>query len=431
MTNLIFIDCHDLGRHLGCYGWQSVPSDNLDHLASIGVRFSNEFCNAPQCSPSRAALYTGRYPHANGMMGLAHPPFSWGIHDDEKHLAQYLKDAGYETAQFGTQHVAQQNEAAVKALGFDRVGITKDADVAAERAVDYLQNAPSQPFFLNIGFDEPHRDEKGDFLQAPADDSRGVDLPPYIPDIPEARAEFARLQGVIGKMDRAVGKIWSTVVEQDLAGDTWLIFTTDHGLAMPRAKCTMYDPGIETSLIMVGQPFGLTGGRVIDDLLSHVDILPTVLDMLGISYPSNIHGRSFRGRLQNTDYQPNEYIFAEKTFHTDYEPQRAIRSTRYKLIWNAEVDIINVAGDIMHSPIYPHMIDELTVERPPFEFYDLQADQQERNNLIDNAEHAAIVQEMRQQLLTWMQETNDPLLNGPVSSPYYSRAIALLNGDNV
>ena len=117
MTNLVMIDCHDLGQHLGCYGWQTVPSPNLDKLAAHGVRFENNFCTAPQCCPSRATLYTGRYAHANGMFGLAHHPFNWRMHDDEQHLGQLMKNAGYATAQIGMQHVTDQVERAVQRLG--------------------------------------------------------------------------------------------------------------------------------------------------------------------------------------------------------------------------------------------------------------------------------------------------------------------------
>jgi N-sulfoglucosamine sulfohydrolase len=144
-----------------------------------------------------------------------------------------------------------------------------------------------------------------------------------------------------------------------------------------------------------------------------------------------LHGRSFWGLLTGTDYAPNTHIFAEKTFHTAYEPQRAVRTDRYKLIWNAEVDIINVAADIQHSPIYPQMIDELTLERPPFELYDLHIDPVERQNLIGQAAYADVERDLRERLINWMQSTNDPLLNGPISSPYYNEAKRLLLGGSI
>ena len=429
MANLIMIDCHDLGRHLGCYGWQSVPSPNLDALAARGVRFANNFCTAPQCCPSRAALYTGRYAHSNGMFGLAHAPFNWRLHSDEIHLARYLRDAGYATAQIGVQHVTAQMSDAVQGLGFQDVWLGNDAPAIGERAAAYLRSNPAQPFFLNIGFLEPHRDAHGRFTQAPPDRSLGVGVPPYLPQTPEAEAEFAELQGVIGRMDRAVGRIWEALTESGLLDKTWVIFTTDHGIAMPRAKCTMYDPGIETALIMVAHPFELTGGHVYEELISNVDLVPTILDMLSIPIPNRIQGRSFANLLRGEFYAAREHIFAEKTFHTAYEPQRAIRTERHKLIWNAEVDIINVPGDIMHSPIFPQMIDQITVERPPLELYDLKTDPLEHGNIIEEPNYTEIADDLRNRLLEWMQQTGDPLLGGPVTSPYNRQALALLRGN--
>lgn len=429
MTNLILIDCHDLGQHLGAYGWKTVPSPNLDALAAAGLRFENSFCTAPQCSPSRAALYTGRYPHATGMFGLTHPPFNWRLHPDEIHLAQHLRQAGYTAALIGVQHVTTHEPEATQKLGFEQVSMAEQASEVGDLAVAYLQNSPVQPFFLNIGFMFPHRDSHGLFKQAPPDSSLGIEVPPYLAQTPEAEAEFAELQGVIGQMDMAVGRIWQTLRDLDLLKDTWLIFTTDHGLAMPRAKCTLYDPGIEVALLMYAEPFGLVAGKVLEEMVSNVDLVPTILEMLGLPTPENLQGQSFAPLLRRESYQPRQQVFAEKTFHTAYEPQRAIRTGRYKLIWNIEAGIVNVPGDIMRSPIFPQMIQQIVVELPPFELYDLQNDPLEQRNLVDDPAHADTYRSLRQQLLAWMRETGDPILNGPVASPFYQRALALLTQD--
>ena len=431
MTNIVLMDCHDLGQHLSCYGNTSVSSDNLDQLARDGIRFANSFCTAPQCSPSRAALYTGRYPHNNGMMGLAHHPFSWRLHDDEIYLAEYLQTAGYETVHIGIQHVTDWNENAVKALGFDHALPAHLASEVADNAIKFLEQSHERPFFLILGFFEPHRDSTGGFKVAPPDDSKGVTLPPYIPDTPEARNEFSELQGMIKQMDTAVGQIMATLRHLNLLQNTWVIFTTDHGLAMPRAKCTMYDAGIQTALIMYAPALQIEGGRIIDSLVSHVDLVPTILDTLELPIPENIQGKSYRAVLQGEKQATRDAIYAEKTFHTDYEPQRMIRTQHHKLIWNAEVDIINVPADIMHSPIYPQMVDVLTVERPPFELYDLQSDPNEVDNLAGKPEYATIENNLRQRLLAWMQETSDPLLDGPISSPYYARAVKQLKANGI
>jgi len=430
VTNVVLIDCHDLGRHLGVYGQATVSSHHLDQLAAAGVCFDNSFCTAPQCSPSRAGLYTGRYAHANGMMGLAHAPFNWRLHSNEIHLAGHLQHAGYSTALIGVQHVTGHDEPSVRKLGFDHVLLEENAAKAAERAVQWLDCTPAEPFFLNIGFLIPHRDAAGRYHQAEPDSSLGVRVPDYLPDSPEARLEFAELQGVIHSLDKAVGAVWAALAAQHLLQDTWLIFTTDHGLAMPRAKCTLYDPGIETALIMIAPSLGMEGGKRFPQLVSNVDLLPTILEMLGLAVPDNLHGRSFAGLLQGEVYQARSALFAEKTFHTAYEPQRAVRTDRYKLIWNAEAGILNVPGDVMQSPIYPQLLKQVAEERPAFEFYDLEQDSMEQENRIQDPACREDISRLRRLLLDWMETTGDPLLDGPVSSPFFDASLQNLRGNH-
>jgi N-sulfoglucosamine sulfohydrolase len=188
----------------------------------------------------------------------------------------------------------------------------------------------------------------------------------------------------------------------------------------------MYDPGLEVALIMHAPSLGLIGGRVVEQIVSHVDLTPTILQGLSITVPERLHGSSYWDLLQGQASQGREYVFAEKTYHTAYEPQRAIRSDRYKLILNLEVDIMNVPADIQHSPIYPQMIDEITRERPQIELYDLLEDPGERSNRAGQPEFAQIENDLRQHLLGWMRETGDPILNGPIASPYYAKAMKLL-----
>ena len=154
--NIVFITSHDLGRHLGCYGRRSVASPALDGIATRGLCFERSFCTAPQCSPSRAALHTGRHAHANGMLGLAHDPFRWRLHADERHCAQYLREAGYTSALFGIQHLS--DEAGAAALGYDELHGRQPAAALGRAAAEWLgaQGRAAQPFYLEVGFFEPH-----------------------------------------------------------------------------------------------------------------------------------------------------------------------------------------------------------------------------------------------------------------------------------
>src|SRR5438270_11104502 len=135
-SSVLFLTCHDLGQHLGCYGQATVTSPALDTLAAAGVRFARSFCTAPQCSPSRASLHTGRYPHATGVLGLAHPPFGWRLAPEERHLAHLLGEAGYATTLVGMQHLIERGRA--EELGYEQVVPVAPAAEEALASVDCL-----------------------------------------------------------------------------------------------------------------------------------------------------------------------------------------------------------------------------------------------------------------------------------------------------
>jgi N-sulfoglucosamine sulfohydrolase len=425
-SSVLFLTCHDLGQHLGCYGQATVTSPALDGLAAGGVRFAKSFCTAPQCSPSRASLHTGRYPHSAGVMGLAHPPFGWRLAPRERHVAQLLAEVGYATTLVGMQHLIEHG--AEHELGYTQVLPVAPAHAEADAASGLLGELArlEKPFYLEVGFEEPHRPY--DFGGAQPDSSRGVAVPPYLPDAPESRLDLAAFQGAIRQMDDGVGRILRALDDLGIADRTCVVFATDHGAAMPRAKCTLYDPGIEVALLW-RWPAVLPADRVISELVSNVDVTPSLLEALGVAVPASVQGRSLWPLLSESGrgYVPRGEIFAEKTFHTYYEPMRAVRTRDYKLIVNFEVSTtVDVPTDIRQSPIYPLMLSEFGGVRPPVELYDLQADPWEKHNLADRSEVDAIQADLGQRLLRWMADTDDPLLHGPVASPYYADALARL-----
>jgi N-sulfoglucosamine sulfohydrolase len=423
-ANILFFTCHDLGRHLGCYGRATLNTPALDALAASGVRFDRAFCTAPQCSPSRASLHTGRYPHATGVMGLAHHPFGWRLAPTERHLAHLLGEAGYATVLVGMQHLIERGQA--EELGYERVLPVRPAGEEAGAASDLLRELAGgdKPFYLEVGFEEPHRPY--DFGGARPDDSLGVGVPPYLPDVPEARRDLAAFQGAVRAMDAAVGSILAALDGLGLAGSTWVVFAADHGIAMPRAKGTLYDPGIEIALLM-SWPGALPGRNAVADLVSNVDVVPTMLEGLGLPAPGNLQGRSFWPLISGGAYAPREEVFAEKTFHTYYEPMRCVRTAAHKYIMNLEVSTaVDVPADVQQSPIYPLMLPDLARVRDHVELYDLAADPWEQENLAGRPDVAATETDLRARLLQWMRDTNDPLLQGPVASPYYHESLRRL-----
>jgi len=429
--NIIFITCHDLGKHLGCYDQATVRSPHLDRLATMGVTFDNSFCTAPQCSPSRAALHTGRYSHANGMHGLAHK--GWHLNSGESHLAQRLQDAGYTTTLIGLQHVTESDP---RTLGFDHVLPLDAASTEARWAADYLAQPDHQPFYLEIGFFETHRPY--DWQGTSSDDALGVKIPPYLPDNDASYSEFNALQGMIHAMDTAVGVILDVLAETDFAKNTWVIFTTDHGLAMPRAKGTLYDPGIETSLIMRWPHAGIQGGKRISSLVSHVDMVPTILDALDLPQPEFLHGHTYWPLLTDTTYNERTAIFAEKSYHDLYDPMRCIRTTNHKLIVNFEHGrAMDIPADVQQGTLYRTIAADFKHQkRPMIELYALDADPNEQINLAGHADYAHIEQDLSQQLSTWMRQTSDPLLDGCILSPESQQASQYLlsfeqRGDHV
>ncbi|TMD73204.1 MAG: sulfatase [Chloroflexi bacterium] len=399
--DVVVMTTHDIGRHLHCYGQHSVVSPNLDAFAAQGARFTQAFATAPQCSPSRASLASGLYPHNNGVMGLAHAGFDWEL--AVPHAAAIFAEQGFQSHLFGGQHVTPHPER----LGFEAIHPTTDFEKVLAR------HGKDQRLYLEINFDETHR-------PYPPTGSAvvGLEIPGYLPQSAEAMEEMTAVQHAITAMDAAVGRVLAALERSGRADDSLVIFTTDHGLAMPRAKCTLYDPGLEVALLMRWPAGGTGRGTTRTELVSNIDVLPTLLESCGVPVPAGIQGQSLIG-------PGREAVFAEKTFHSYYDPMRCIRTHRHKYIRNFETAFaVEVPADIQLGPIFRANPGRYSVDRPSMvELYDLQADPLEQRNLAGNPETAGVELELSDRLWTWMRETADPLLLGPVASPRYKMAV--------
>jgi arylsulfatase A-like enzyme len=402
--DVVVMTTHDIGRHLHCYGVKSVVSPNLDALAGAGVRFDMAFATAPQCSPSRASLATGLYPHNNGVMGLAHHGFDWELDSRVPHAAAIFGAAGFKTHLFGGQHVTQHPE---------RLGFAHLHREAAAAGVEELLEKTDQRLYIEINFEETHRP-----YPPAGEPPSGLVIPGYLPGGPETVEEMTALEQTITTMDSAVGRVLHALETTGRAANALVVFTTDHGLAMPRAKCTLYDPGLEVALIMRWPDGAIGRGVANSELVSNIDVLPTLLESCGIPIPAKVQGRSLLG-------SGREAIFAEKTFHSYYDPMRCIRTRRHKYIRNFETAFaVEVPGDIQQGAIFRANPARYSTDRPNVvELYDLETDPLEEHNVAGNQGLGDVERELSAQLWRWMRETDDPLLKGPVASPRYRLAM--------
>jgi len=373
--------------------------------------FRDAFCAVPTCSGSRACLLTGQYGHSNGMLGLAHRGFV--LRDYREHIVNTLRHAGYWSALIGEQHVSVDPDV----LGYDRVVRVESSHVesVAPIAIELLADSPRSPWLLSVGFFETHREF---FAPSSVGDVLYSRPPANLPDAPETRRDMAAYKASARSLDQGVGAVLAALDTYELVDDTLVIYTTDHGIAFPGAKATLFDRGIEVALIMRG-PGGFEGGRVIDALVSHLDIYPTLCDLAGLPHPPFLQGRSLLPLAARETAEIRSEIFAEATFHAAYEPQRAVRTRRHKYIRRF--------GD-RDRPVLANTDDGLSKDLllrlgwadqhiPFVQLYDLAFDPNEASNLADDPRHAGVRDELAEQLERWMRETGDPLLDGPVVPP--------------
>lgn len=408
--NVLYLHSHDTGRYVQPYGYP-VPTPNIQHLADQGVLFRQAFAAAPVCSGSRASLLTGQCTHATGMLGLAHRGYR--LSHPERHIVNVLRAAGYWTGLVGEQHVS----ADPGDLGYDEVvdlDSTRVSEVAPAATSLIARRAEEDaPFFLSIGFFETHREF---FEPSSIRDVLYSRPPENVPDNARTRRDMASFRASARALDQGVGTVLNALEENGLADNTLVFMTTDHGLAFPDAKCTMYDRGIGVMLLMRG-PGGFERGRVFDAQVSHLDLYPTICDVIGLEHPHWLEGTSLLPLVRGEVAEIHDEIFAEVTYHAAYEPQRAVRTQRYKYMrrYNEEHP----------GRVLANLDDSLTKEvllaagwadvDPPWEaLFDLWLDPAEALNRIDDPALQGVLGDLRRRLQDWMERTEDPLLDGPV-----------------
>jgi len=347
-------------------------------------------------------------------MGLVN--LGWNWRESNRTIATILRKNGYETRLFGHQHEVRND--CTGQLGFEFVSPRKEhanCDTVTPRLCAFLEDRgreQSRPFYARVGFTEVHRP-----YHYPHDtDLRTVELPAYAADTPGARQDFADYDADVAGLDAAVGRILAALDQAGLTHNTLVVFTTDHGSPFPRAKGTLYDPGIHTALMM-RLPGVVPEGRHITELISNVDLLPTIAELTGSPAPSTIQGRSFLPLLSAGDYSPRSHIFAEKNTLPG-DTKRAIRTERYKYILNLEPGPeLWLPTDIEGSLSRRDMGNEHLRDRPPVELYDLVADPAETQTLAGRPDLADTETALAEILDQERRETGDPSVAGPIPRP--------------
>ncbi|MCL4854102.1 MAG: sulfatase, partial [Bryobacteraceae bacterium] len=342
--NILLIVSEDNGPELGCYGDRYARTPHLDRLASEGVQFNRAFVAQAGCSQSRASVLTGLYPHQHGQIGLA----SWGFRmyrEDTPNIPRSLKAAGYRTGIIGKLHINPESAFPfdfheIHGANFNR----KNLGDYAKHAAAFLE-AGDQPFFLSVNYPEAHDPwlRQVDGLPQHPQTGGAVQAMPYFGIDPgEMRERVADYYSCLSRLDSLVGDLLAALQAAGKAENTLVIYFGDHGADMLRGKRTCYEGGVRIALLLRWP--GHAQPRVCEELVSTVDLMPTVLAACGAAAVPGLPGRPLQPVLAGERVVWRTHLFTEYHTHaaaTNYHPQRAVRTDRYKLIENLLPDTVN------------------------------------------------------------------------------------------
>jgi arylsulfatase A-like enzyme len=426
--NVLWLVLEDVSPEFGCYdGPDAVETPNIDRLAAEGVRYTDVHCTNPTCSPSRSALATGMYQTAIGAHhqrchqdpDAPEPPNP--LPDGVRVVSDWLRGAGY---------------LAVNATEFpDSVGIEVNGKLDWNFTYrgepfdtnDWTDIEQDQPFFAQVSFREVHRPwvEDVDGIPDPAtpDDA---EIPPYLPDHPTVREDFAGYYNTIIEGDRKVGAVVDDLEARGLLEDTVVVLTADHGRAMLRDKQQPYDGGLHVPMVVRWpenhpEPAGYERGTVDTRLLSSIDLTATTLSVVGVEPPESMHGRVFLG-IDADD--PRTYVFSAVDRIAEVPGRRrTVRSKRYRYVRNyhpgrpwlrenrhvvANRDNLWVLRKLeAEDELDPVQAQYLSSSKPPEELYDCRDDPHQVENVVDSMADREVLDRLRNVLDDWVTRTDD------------------------
>ncbi|MDA0347356.1 MAG: sulfatase [Verrucomicrobia bacterium] len=425
--NILLIVSEDNGQELGCYGEPYVQTPNLDQLASEGVLFKNAYVAQAGCSQSRASFLTGLYPHQNGQIGLA--TWKFRMYDENTpNIVRSLKAAGYRTGIIGKLHVNPEpafpfDFKAIPSANFNR----KDQDNYATEAKRFM-TADEEPFFLSVNYPDAHRPFITQVDGLPKKPLTGKDVKPlayFGIDNAELRQQTADYYNCMSRLDSLIGNLLSKLQETGKTDNTIIAYIGDHGADMLRGKRTSYEGGTRVPFIMKW-PEHAKANLVSTELVSLIDLAPTLLEAAGAEPIPNLPGRSLLPLLKGESKDWRQYLFTEFHIHSahNYYPQRTVQDDRYKLIVNLMPGVKNPGYEFTNNRFFENLNDTirsaeepiksayLNMERPVrFELYDLKEDPYEFTNLAANPAVSGHLARLQKTLQSWRMETDDPMLN--------------------
>ena len=323
--NILWISCEDISPDLGCYGSTELKTPNIDRLAAEGIRYTNTFTVAPVCAPNRSGIITCMYPPSIGSMHMRTKNKKLNIEyeavppDYVKCFTEYLRTAGY----YCTNNSKTDYQFTPPVTAWDRSGRNHN---------DWSGRAGGQPFFSVINFTTTHESKiRVPLEKEPVIDPDSVTLPPYYPDTPVVRRDWARYLDNIETMDKQVGEVLERLENDGLADNTVVFFWSDHGRGLPRAKRWLYDSGTHVPLI-IRWPGVIKAGTVSDEIINSIDLSATVLSIAGVEVPSYAQGQPFLGKQKA---EPREYAFSHRDrMDEKYDMVRSARDKRFRYIRN-------------------------------------------------------------------------------------------------
>ncbi|XP_067142973.1 N-sulphoglucosamine sulphohydrolase [Centruroides vittatus] len=464
--NVLLIIADDAGLETEIYNNSVCKTPNLDRLSRRSIIFKNAFTSVSSCSPSRSAILTGLPQHQNGMYGLYQAMHHFSTFDAVKSLPFLLRKHNIFTGIIGKKHVGPEKvypfDFAYTEEHYSILQVGRNITRIKELVKKFFRKVNSRPFFLYVGFHDPHRcghthPEYGAFCEKFGNGEPGmgnipdwtpiyyssndVFVPYFVQDTPAARADIAAQYTTISRLDQGIGILMEELKTAGKLDDTLIIYSSDNGIPFPNGRTNLYDSGIIEPFLLSNPKVHEQWGKVSEVLVSHLDITPTILDWFNVSYPNyeifsqpvSLSGKSLLPYSSNKPQNKTpKFIFSSHSLHeiTMYYPMRSVRSKQYKLIHNLNykmpfpVDqdfyISPTFQDLLyrtHNNISTHWFKELKhyYYRPEWELYDIINDSKETKNLIDQSKYTNVTKVLKKSLIKWQNETNDPWLCSPGS----------------